>query len=148
MKRYRFKDTVRVRFAETDAQGVVWNGNYLIYFDVAMTEYLRTMGLAYQEAVGEGLEFVLARFAIDYKAPAAFDDPVETHTGIERIGNSSIVFGFEMYNRDNGLLLTRGEAVYVMIDRRTGGPTRVPDRFRDLAGKFERKDFQQAGAGG
>ncbi len=148
MKRYKFKDTVRVRFAETDAQGVVWNGNYLTYFDVAMTEYLRAMGLAYQEAVGEGLEFVLARFAIDYKAPAAFDDPVETYTGIDRIGNSSITFGFEMYNRDNGLLLTTGEAVYVVIDRRTGGPTRVPDRFRELAGKFEQRDFKGDGRGG
>jgi acyl-CoA thioester hydrolase len=112
-----------------------------------MTEYLRAMGLAYQEAVGEGLEFVLARFAIDYKAPAAFDDPVETYTGIDRIGHSSINFGFEMYNGDNDLLLTRGEAVYVMIDRRTGRSTRVPDRFRELAGKFEGKDFKQAGRG-
>ena len=70
MKRFKFKETVRVRFAETDAQGVVWNGNYLTYFDVAMTEYLRAMGLAYQAAVGEAHEFVLARFEIDYKAPA------------------------------------------------------------------------------
>lgn len=147
MKRFRFKETVRVRFAETDAQGVVWNGNYLVYFDVAMTEYLRAMGLAYQEAVGESLEFVLARFAIDYKAPASFDDPVDTYTGISRIGNSSILFGFEMYNGDNKLLLTEGEAVYVVLDRRTGATTRVPDRFRELAGKFERKDFSRSGKG-
>ena len=143
MKRFKFKETVRVRFAETDAQGVVWNGNYLTYFDVAMTEYLRAMGVAYQAAVGEGFEFVLARFEIDYKAPAAFDDPVEIYTGIARIGNSSMTFGFEMYNGDNALLLTRGEAVYVMLDRRTGTSTRVPDRIRELAGKFEHKDFNQ-----
>ena len=141
MKRFKFKETLKVRFAETDAQGVVWNGHYLTYFDVAMTEYLRAMGLAYQQAVGEGLEFVLARFAIDYRAPARFDDPVEVHTGITRIGNSSITFGFEMTNADNDLLLTRGEAIYVVLDRRTGTPTRVPERFRELAGKFEGRDF-------
>ena len=141
MKRFKHKETLRVRFAETDAQGVVWNGNYLTYFDVAMTEYLRAMGLAYQEAVGDGFEFVLARFAIDYKAPAAFDDPIEIFTGVARIGNSSITFGFEMFNGDNGLLLNQGEAVYVVIDRRTGTPTSVPARFRELAGKFEGKDF-------
>ncbi len=141
MKRFKFKETLRVRFSETDAQGVVWNGNYLTYFDVAMTAYLRAMGLAYQQAVGEGYEFVLARFAVDFKAPAAFDDPVVVYTGVTRIGNSSIHFGFEMFNADNGLLLTQGEAIYVVIDRRTGASTRVPDRFRELAGKFEGKDF-------
>jgi acyl-CoA thioester hydrolase len=141
MKRFKFKETLKVRFAETDAQGVVWNGHYLTYFDVAMTEYLRAMGLAYQQAVGEGLEFVLARFAIDYRAPAGFDDPIDIHTGITRIGNSSITFGFEMTNADNDLLLTRGEAVYVVLDRRTDTPTRVPERFRELAGKFEGRDF-------
>ena len=141
MKRFKFKETLKVRFAETDAQGVVWNGHYLTYFDVAMTEYLRAMGLAYQQAVGDGFEFVLARFAIDYRAPAAFDDPIDIHTGITRIGNSSIAFGFEMTNADNDLLLTRGEAVYVVLDRRTGTPTRVPERFRELAGKFEGRDF-------
>ncbi len=147
MKRFKFKETVRVRFAETDAQGVVWNGNYLVYFDVAMTEYLRAMGLAYQDALGEGYEFVLARFAIDYKAPAAFDDPLEIYTGISRIGNASISFGFEMFNRDNGLLLTEGEAIYVVIDRRTGTSTRVPDRFRKLAGTYEGKDFPSPPSG-
>jgi acyl-CoA thioester hydrolase len=141
MKRFKFKESLRVRFAETDAQGVVWNGNYLTYFDVAMTAYLRAMGLAYQQAVGEGYEFVLARFVIDFKAPAAFDDPIEVYTGVTRIGNSSIYFGFEMFNADNALLLAQGEAIYVVIDRRTGASTRVPDRFRELAGKFEGKDF-------
>ena len=148
MKRFKFKETLRVRFAETDAQGVVWNGNYLTYFDVAMTEYLRAMGLAYQEVVGESLEFVLARFEIDYKAPAAFDDPVEIYTGVSRIGNASIAFGFEMFNGDNGLLLTQGQAIYVVLDRRTGATTRVPDRFRRLAGKFEGKIFSQASKDG
>lgn len=148
MKRFKFKETIRVRFAETDAQGVVWNGNYLTYFDVAMTEYLRAMGLAYQEVVGESLEFVLARFEIDYKAPASFDDHVEIYTGVSRIGNASIAFGFEMFNGDNGLLLTQGQAVYVVLDRRTGATTRVPDRFRQLAGKFEGKRFAPAGPAG
>ena len=147
MKPFKFKETLRVRFAETDAQGVVWNGHYLTYFDVAMTEYLRAMGLAYQQAVGEGFEFVLAHFEIDYRAPAAFDDPIDVHTGINRIGNSSIIFGFEMTNSDNGLLLTRGEAIYVVLDRRTGTPTQVPDRFREVAGKFEGKDFSAANRG-
>lgn len=141
MQPFKFKETLRVRFAETDAQGVVWNGHYLTYFDVAMTEYLRAMGLAYQQAVGDGFEFVLARFVVNYRAPAAFDDPIDIHTGITRIGNSSIVFGFEMKNADNALLLTQGEAIYVVLDRRTGTSTRVPERFRELAGKFEGKDF-------
>ena len=66
---------------------------------------------------------------------------------ITRIGNSSIAFGFEMTNADNGLLLTQGEAIYVVLDRRTGTPTRVPDRFRELAGKFEGKDFAVADRG-
>jgi acyl-CoA thioester hydrolase len=98
--------------------------------------------------VGENLEFVLARFEIDYKAPASFDDQVEIYTGVSRIGNASIVFGFEMFNGDNGLLLTQGQAVYVVLDRRTGATTRVPDRFRRLAGKIEGKIFAQAGPAG
>src|SRR5215471_3523025 len=101
---FRFHHTLRVRFGETDLQKIVFNANYLLYCDVAWTEYFRAIGLTWDEMVASGLDTVLARSTIEFRAPASFDDVLEIHTRISRIGNTSIIFDFEIYRENEDLL--------------------------------------------
>src|SRR5215831_5928430 len=94
---FRFHHDIRVRFADTDLQGIVFNGNYLTYYDVAWTEYFRAIGLTWKDMVESGIDTVLARTTIDFKSPARFDEVLEVYTRVSKIGNTSIVFDFEIY---------------------------------------------------
>ena len=77
---FKFNHKLRVRFAETDLQGIVFNGNYLTYYDVAWTEYFRAMGMAWKDIVETGADTVLARTTIEFKSPAHFDEVLEIYT--------------------------------------------------------------------
>src|SRR6185503_16226064 len=94
---YKFHHNIRVRFADTDMQGIVFNGNYLTYYDVAWTEYFRAAGLTWQDLIGLGADTVLARTQMEFKAPARFDQILEIYTRVSKIGNTSLTFEFEIY---------------------------------------------------
>src|ERR1044071_4454164 len=94
---FRFYHSLRVRFADTDMQSIVFNGNYLTYYDVAWTEYFRAMGLLWKDMVASGVDTVLARTTIEYKAPARFDEMLDIYVRVARIGNTSLGFEFEIY---------------------------------------------------
>src|SRR5581483_8292653 len=81
----------RVAFSDTDAQGVVYDGRYNPYFDLARAEYLRSLGLLH--VVGTG-EFVMRANDVEYFAPARFDDELEIHVRVARIGQTSMTFEF------------------------------------------------------
>ena len=84
---FRFYHQLRVRFAETDMQGIVFNGNYLTYYDVAWTEYFRALGIQWKDLINIGADTVLARTTMEFKAPARFDELLEIYTRISKIGN-------------------------------------------------------------
>ena len=79
---FHFSHKLRVRFAETDAQKIVFNGNYLTYYDVAWTEYFRALGLSYKELIANGVDTVLARTTMEFKATAEFDDLLDVYVGL------------------------------------------------------------------
>jgi len=139
---FRFHYTLRVRFAETDAQGIVFNGNYLTYFDVAWTEYFRAMGMSYKDILDTGIDMVLAKTTIEFKIPAHFDELLEIHTRISAMGNSSITFEFEVHPEGAERVMTKGTSIYVCIDPATLKPRRVPETLRARCGEFEGKDFR------
>jgi acyl-CoA thioester hydrolase len=132
---FRFSHYTRVGFDETDAQGVVYYGRYMPYFDRARVEYLRHLGLLELRGVG-GREFVMRANRVEYHAPARFDDRLEVFVRTERIGTSSSVFQFAAYN-DAGDLLCTAEQVLVQIDRESRRPVTVPDAYRDPVEAFE-----------
>src|SRR5215831_15802552 len=134
---FRFHHDIRVRFADTDLQGIVFNGNYLTYYDVAWTEYFREIGLEYYSMIESGLDTVLARTTIEYKSPARFDDILEVYTRVSRIGNSSIDFDFEIYRRGEDRLISSAKSLYVCIDPKTLKPLPVPDDLRERIGRLE-----------
>ncbi|HET7774483.1 MAG TPA: thioesterase family protein [Burkholderiaceae bacterium] len=134
---FAFLHTLRVRWAEVDLQKVVFNGHYLTYFDVAFTEYWRGTGLPGPLAQHEaGRELYARKAAIEYHAPARFDELIEIGVRCERIGTSSMRFALAIF-REAELLIT-GELVYVYADTASRRPHPVPDTWRARLAAIER----------
>ena len=94
---FKFSAQTRVGFSDTDAQGIVYYGRYLPYFDLARVEYHRNLGLLGMDIGEEGEEFVMRACTIEYFAPAVFDDSIEVYVRIARIGRTSVTYEFAAY---------------------------------------------------
>jgi acyl-CoA thioester hydrolase len=138
---FQFHHNIRVRFADTDLQGIVFNGNYLTFYDVAWTEYFREIGLTWKAMIDSGVDTVLARTTIEFKSPAKFDDVLEVHTRVSKIGNTSITFDFEIYPEGEERLIGTAQSLYVCVDPKTLQKIRVPGDLRARIGKLESSDF-------
>ena len=134
---FTFAHRLRVRWAEVDRQDIVFNGHYLTYFDLGMTEYLRVMGFPYPAGlIDAGSDLFVVKATVEYKASARYDDEIDIYCRVARIGRSSIQFLFEIY-RDEDLLVT-GENIYVNADPKTKQSAPVPIILRDAIKRFER----------
>ncbi|SHP76905.1 Probable 4-hydroxybenzoyl-CoA thioesterase [Mycobacteroides abscessus subsp. bolletii] len=132
---FSFLHPLRVRWAEVDMQGVVFNAHYLAYFDVALTEYWEALTGA-RKADGDGVfeHLYVVKSVIDYHASARFDDVVDTGVRIARLGRASMTCHFEIHR--TGEHLITGETVYVhAVD---GSSVPFPDAFRAKVAEFER----------
>ena len=134
----------KIRFSDSDSQGIVFNANYLVYWDDALTDYMETIGLPWQSLNDRGDDMVLARTEIDYRQSAVIGDTARTTVRAIRIGTSSIVFAYETTNAATGETLVAGTQVQVVLDHATFEPKPVPDYFRDL---IVRHEGQLEGAG-
>lgn len=144
---FRFLHPLRVRWAEVDRQDVVFNGNYLLYFDVAVTEYWRALVAGqeakYKEAMAAWMNSLyVVKASVEYHASAHFDDMLEVGMRLARVGRSSMRFAPEIY-RGNEHLVT-GELVYVYKDPATGASAPVPAPLRELMLAFEKKPPEAA----
>jgi len=130
---FRFAVRTRVGFDETDAQGIVYYGRYMPYFDRARVEYLRHLGLLRPES--GSAEFVMRAQHVEYHAPARFDDELEVFVRVRRLGRTSVTWEFEAWNAASGehLATSSQTAVYV-ADRR---PVRVGDGMRGAVAAFD-----------
>ncbi len=129
---FTFSHPLRVRWAECDAQGIVFNGNYFLYFDVAMGEWLRALGFPPASTI----EFFTVRAEADYKAPAKFDDAIDIAVRCARLGEKSITLKFAIF-RDEALL-TEGALTYVHADVATRTSSPIPKDFIDRVLVFEK----------
>ena len=138
---FKFNHKLRVRFAETDLQGIVFNGNYLTYYDVAWTEYFRAVGFEWKDIVATGADTVLARTTLEFKSPAQFDEVLEVYTRVSKIGNTSMTFDFEIYPEGEERLIGAASSLYVCVDPKALKPVRVPNELRSRISQFEAKEF-------
>jgi len=133
---FRYAAYTRVGFSDTDAQGVVYYGRYLPYFDLARTEYHRHLG-----AIELRGEFAMRASAVEYHAPARFDDLLEVFVRVERIGTTSVTYDHAAYRLDDGgdvdLLMATAKQTLVLIDLGNRRPVPVPDAFRARVDDFE-----------
>ena len=139
---FKFSATTRVAFSDTDAQGIVYYGRYLPYFDLARVEYHRKVGLLHMEIGDGGLEFVMRACSIEYFAPAVFDDLVEVYTRLARIGRTSATWEFAAYRvKDDVLMVTASQTnVLVDLDERKAAP--IPQEYRDAIRAIEGDDLE------
>jgi acyl-CoA thioester hydrolase len=135
---FKFSAKTRVGFSDTDAQGIVYYGRYNPYFDLARVEYLRELGLL--QARGEVGDFVMRANDVEYFAPAVFDDEIEIHVRVSRLGRTSVTFEFAAHRLpDDRLMVTAHQTlVYVDLAERKAWP--VPDAFREPVLGFEGHD--------
>jgi acyl-CoA thioester hydrolase len=119
--------TVRVRYAETDAQGVVYHANYLVYFEVGRGAFLRALGLNYREMEEAGHFIVVVEATTRYTAPARYDDELVITTTLAELRNRSLVFTYAARRGD--VLVAEGRTAHVCVDR-AGRPVRLPDELR------------------
>lgn len=133
---FRMSHPLRVRWAEVDPQGIVFNPNYLMYFDVAVTEYWRAVGCPYPGAFTErGVDTFMVKATLEYHGPARFDDAIEVLVRVARIGRTSMRVLMEVW-RDQDRLVS-GELVYVVASVQERKPTPVPAFMRDAIARYE-----------
>ncbi len=139
--RYRFHCPIRVRYVETDAQGHVFFGNYLTYFDIGLLEYTRAVGYSYQDMLASGVDMFYVESSCQYKGRAYFDDLLHVHTRIGHIGNTSFAFEFAIFRQPADELIATGRITAVAVDRQTEKPVCVPDELREAVARFEGVEF-------
>ena len=136
---FKYSALSRVWFSDTDAQGVVYYGRYLPYFDHARTEYHRHLG----GFDVPGAEFVMRASHVEYHAPARFDDLIEAFVRISRMGRSSVTYECAAYRLPEEALMVTAEQTLVLVDREARLPTAVPEAFRAPVRDFEGSDLAE-----
>ncbi|MES3517708.1 MAG: thioesterase family protein [Natronomonas sp.] len=126
-----------VRMAETDAEGVVFYGNYATYLDESFTAYLEAIGYPYESILDGEWSVRVAHLELDYHRSAAFRDRLDNRIRVAAIGDSSIRMAYECRRQDDDALLAEGEAVYVAVSADGDETTRVPAAFRDAVVAFQ-----------
>jgi len=134
---FKFHTQIRIRFHETDAQGHVNFGHYLFYFDVALTDYLRSIGYSYQHMLADGVDMLYAGTRTRYLSAAYFDEVLNIHVRIGHIGNSSVRFEFQVFAERDGRAVAEGEITVVMVAHGERCKIPVPAWLRQAAGRFE-----------
>ena len=140
-----FRHRLRVRFDECDPQGVVFYANYLVYFDVGMTELWRVAFGSYAGLIESGIDAMVAEVNVRYRGSARFDDEIELVAGVLGIGSTSSVTAMNVERVADGETLVEGRLRHVFVDVASHRKTEIPahvreglERFADLEPEAER----------
>ncbi len=121
--------TLRVRYGESDLQGIAFNAHYLNYFDIGMTELWRAAYGNYQTMLERGVDIVLAEARLRFRKPARFDDELDLSVAVTHMGTTSIVT--RHFARSGGDVVAEGDLRHVLVDLQTLAKTPIPDWARD-----------------
>ena len=135
---FKYSAIARVWFSDTDAQGIVYYGRYLPYFDHARTEYHRHLG----SVPLEGREFVMRASSVEYHAPARFDDLLEIFVRTSRIGRTSTTYECAAYRMDDDALMVTATQTLVLVDPVERRACPIPDGYRELLRGVEGDDLE------
>jgi acyl-CoA thioester hydrolase len=127
---YPFTHRIRVRFAETDAMGIVHHSRYLPYLEETRVAYLRELGHPYAEMRSEGIDYAVLECFVRYRSPLRFDEQVDVHLSLASASRTSFQMDY-LLTVDGGVRAT-GVTVHGCITTTTGRPTRLPDWLTDL----------------
>jgi acyl-CoA thioester hydrolase len=127
---FSFSTRVRVRFADTDAQGIAHNAAYPVWFEVARVEYLRAFAGGYQALRDHGIEALVLESFCRYRVPAVFDDELDVHTRCLALRGARFRYEYAIVRTD-GTAIADGWTAHACVDAKTMRPTRVPDWLAD-----------------
>jgi acyl-CoA thioester hydrolase len=130
-RKYQATTQVRVRYAETDAMGVAYHANYLIWFEQARTELLRLVGYPYSEMERDGFLLPVSAFQARFIQPSRYDDLLTIATTLAELRSRQLILEYEVFGAQAQLLAV-GSTTHVVLDRETSRPTRVPRRLLEL----------------
>jgi acyl-CoA thioester hydrolase len=133
---YTFSTDVRVRFADTDAQGIAHNASYLVWFEVARVEYLRAYAGGYQALRDLGIEALVLESFCRYVVPARFDDELRLHARCVGLRGARFRYEYAIVRAD-GTLMAEGFTAHACVDAATFKPTRVPGWLADAIASAE-----------
>jgi acyl-CoA thioester hydrolase len=137
-----FRHTLRVRYGECDPQGVVFNANYLAYFDVILTEFWREAIGDYMAMLDLGADLVVAETNMRFRSPAAFDDEVDFELRVARLGNTALTCRIGARVQDRPIV--EGEIRHVFIDPATKQKRTMPDSIRTGLEPYLAPDLETA----
>ncbi|MGH9412066.1 MAG: acyl-CoA thioesterase [Vicinamibacterales bacterium] len=123
--------TLRVRYAETDKMGVVYYANYLVWFEVARADLLRSLGWSYREMEHAGVSLPVIEAHCEYHRPARYDDEIEVRTEGRMMSPVRMEFRYQVVLPGDGALAASGRTVHASLDA-SGRPCRLPARIREV----------------
>jgi acyl-CoA thioester hydrolase len=139
---FKYAAFTRVGFSDTDAQGIVYYGRYLPYFDLARVEYHRHLELL-DEAMAEQ-QFVMRASSVEYFAPAQFDDLIEIFIRMRKIGRTSATYECAAYRDEDDVLMVTATQTLVLVDLAERRARTIPDWYREAIRRFEGSDCEIA----
>jgi acyl-CoA thioester hydrolase len=137
---FKYSAYTRVGFSDTDAQGIVYYGRYMPYFDIARVEYARHLGVLAKDL--QGCDFVMRASQVLYEAPARFDDLLEVYIRTKRLGRTSMTAEFCVLRLEDGVLMCTAEQTLVLIDPGHRRPVAIPEDYRAALETFEGADLE------
>ncbi len=132
--------TIRVKYADTDAMGIVYNGRYLEYFEVGRTELLRAHGLPYSQVEENGYQLPLLEAFVKYKTPAKYDDLIEVEATVKELFSPKIHIDYILTRQGSGEVLATGYTEHVFIKKGTVKPVRPPAFYINALKKYFEND--------
>ncbi len=136
---FRFQTSLRVRWPECDAQGIVYNGSYMDYLEVGQADYFRNLGFSIYGIARKGyFDSAVVKATMEFKSPAAVDDILDLYVRVSHIGNTSFTIETEIHHQDSDKLVASTEVVYVGYDTATASKRPMPQDLRDIIQRFER----------
>lgn len=123
-----FSHQLRVRYGECDAQGIVFNANFLAYVDVVLTEIWRQSMGSYDALLATGVDTVVGEANLRFRAPGRFDDLLTIEAGFDGLGTTSTVL--KLWFRRGEDLLAEADLRYVFVDVETWEKAAIPDEVR------------------
>lgn len=123
--------TLRVRYAETDKMGVVYYANFLVWFEVARTDLLRSLGWTYREMEAAGVSLPVIEAHCEYQRPARYDDEIDVRTEGRMVSAVRMKFSYTVVRRADQVVAAEGYTVHAAVDA-GGRPCRLPARVKEV----------------
>ena len=126
-----FETKIRVEYHHTDQMGIVHHSNYVKFFEVARTEWLRAMGLTYAEMERRGVMMPIVEVNVKYRQPAYYDELISVTASVDELPMARMVFKYEIHGED-GRDIASGSTTLGFIDKQTRRPQRAPQWLMEV----------------